>query len=234
MNNRIIGINFLLMMFMIFEGFMIFQLWSSEASLPKDETKGSVNPEKFEAVSLFQVKTIPLSAYDEIIRDNLFASDRKEFVPKPIEPEPKPELKLEPKPEPVKLDTSKITLFGVILMDEQKKALVSDVDKTGKGASLWVKKGDTIDGFMVESIEKDRMIVTQKGNNFVIFLYDEKKPKQRETINREPAQKIISSEPKAIPPQPGKVVTPPVSTEKEDGEHETITTPFGDFKRKKQ
>jgi len=144
-------------------------------------------------------------------------------------------------------------LFGVILIDDQKKALVSDVDKTGKGSSIWVKKGDTIDGFMVESIEKDRMIVTQKGNNFVIFLYDEKKPKQRETINQapvqkiiggetkaitiqqEPAQKIISSETKAIPPQPGKVVTPPpVSPEKEDGEYETITTPFGDFKRKKQ
>jgi len=92
-NNRVIVINFLLIIFIVFEGFMIFQLWSSEASLPKDQTKGSVNPEKFEAVSLFQKETIPLSVYDEIIRDNLFASDRKEFVPKPVEPEPKSELR---------------------------------------------------------------------------------------------------------------------------------------------
>lgn len=234
MNNRIIIINFLLIIFVVFEIFMIFQLGSSETSL--DEKKGPVNPEKFEVVSLYQRKNTPLSAYDTITRDNLFAADRKEFIPKAIEPEPTPEVEAKPEPEPVKLDTTRITLFGVILMDDIQKALVSDVDKSGKGASIWIEKGDVIDGFTVKSIEKDRVIVSQKGKDFVVLLYDEKKPKERETIHRDPVQKIIGNETKIIspPPQPEKSFTPSVSSGKEGGGQDIISTPFGDFKRNKE
>lgn len=233
MNNRIIIINLLLIIVVVFEIFMIFQMGSSETALSKDEKKGPVNPEKFEAVRLYQKNNTPLSAYDAITRDNLFAPDRKEFIPKAVDPESKPES--EPEPVPITLDTGKITLFGVIVMDDIQKALVSDVDKSGKGASIWIEKGDVIDGFTVKSIEKDRVIVSQKGKDFVVLLYDEKKPKQREPIDREPVQKIISNEKKIIPPpQPEKVTIPSVSPGKEEGEQEIISTPFGDFKRNKE
>ena len=239
MNNRIVIINFLLIVFVIFEGFMIFQLWSSESSFSGDETMAQVTPEKFETAALFKKKNTPLSAYNDIVRDNLFAPDRKEFIPQPEpepEPEPETEPEPEPEPEPEKLDTSRITLFGVIIMDELKKALVSDVDKKGKGASIWVEKGDTVDGFMVESIEKDRVIVSHKEKEFVILLYDDNKPKQREAISQKPVQKVITSGPATIPipNEPGKSAAPSASPEKEDDEYEIISTPFGDFKRKKQ
>jgi len=107
----------------------------------------------------------PESHYRAIVDKNLFTPDRAVSVPG--EPEQETEVK---KP---RLSGSAITLFGVIIMDDYKKALVSNPDrKTVDREFRWVTENEEIGDLNVVSIQKERILVAKDGKRFEIGLYD--------------------------------------------------------------
>ncbi len=233
MNSKIFFINIILVIFILFEGMSIIRLWNSEKSFQTIEKIKKIKQKPLKTIRLHQLNELPLSAYTDSVKKNLFSEKRTEYTPEKIKSEPKKEVKgnVKKDPEIKKLNTSKILLFGIILMEDIKKALVSDVDKTSDRPSIWVEQGDSIDGFLIDSIEKDRLIVSNSGEKFSILLYDKKKPKKRKSIQKKNQKK---SSKKIITKEPKKQVIAPKTIENENTKFEVISTPFGDFKRKKK
>lgn len=228
MSRRIFFINFILVIFVIVEIFSVIHLWSSDGSVSDFINTDYVKPLKFKGARLIHRRKLPISAYDTIVQKNLFASDRKEYIKEVVvstksEPEPEVEIKV--------LDTKKITLYGVIIMDDYKQALVTDIDKTSDRNSIWVKKGDTLGNFTIKTIEEDKVIVTNSGKNFSILLYDKENPKQRNYVQQinSPKKKVILT----TPARPVKSAKPAVPSNN-DNDYDIITTPFGKFKVKKR
>jgi hypothetical protein len=62
-----------------------------------------------------------------------------------------------PKPPAEKLN--EITLTGIVYIDNEYQALIED---SGRGKSLYLKKGDKIKDYFVESITKDTMVLTNE------------------------------------------------------------------------
>lgn len=230
MSRRIFFINFILVILVIIEIFSIIHLWSSDGSLSEFVNTDSIKPLKFKGSRILHRGKLPISVYDNIVKKNLFASDRKEYIKELVVSKPEPEVKPEAKPDVKIPDTNNITLYGVIIMDDYKKALVTDIDRTSDRNSIWVKKGDTLGSFTVKDIKKDKLIVANSGKDFFILLYDKKNPKQRDYVRQvnTPAEKVIKTA-----PAPAKPVASSPSSDK-DNDYKIISTPFGQFKVKKR
>lgn len=234
MNNRIFFINAILVIFVAVEAFMVIQLWTSmdNVTLP-----GKSNPAKmkgFEIQKLNNKHVSPLSAYVDITKHNLFSEERAEYRPETPDIEPEQEQKTEKSVEPLK--TNKITLFGVVVMGEYRKALVSDVENKSKRNSIWIEKGEILDDFLIDSIEKDRIVVSNNGEKYSVLLYDAKNPKKRKPVQVSKAKNNTTAGNKKVQAPKPSVPTKKNSSAKKVSEqkYEIFSTPFGDFKRKKQ
>ena len=223
-----------------FEGLMVHRLWFSEEVAFKDSKKQAAKPVKFDNVVVRQKKVAPLSAYVDITKANLFSVERQEFIPEVEETEPEAEPETQDDDAAVEsLDTDKIVVYGVILMDGYQKALVSNPDKKDPKKNIWVSKGDALDKFKVAEIRNDRLILSKKSKKYSVLLYDAKKPKKRPVVAQKPKPRVKPK--KTLKPTVGrkKGNTPDKPTKAEatdtsDDEYEVISTPFGDFKRKKK
>lgn len=205
------------------------RLWSSDGTLSQIIESSPAKSLKFKPVQLVHKRILPITAYNDIIQQNLFSIEREEYKPEAVKPEKELKPEIKPEPKVIELNTNKIVLYGVIIMGDYKKALVTNVDKISNSNSIWVEKGDTVDEFVIDSIEKDRLLVTKSGKRFSILLYDKENPKKRKFVknNITPTKKVIVT-------QPAKPAKSSVASKKDDTEYEIISTPFGEFKRKKQ
>ena len=163
-------------------------------------------------------KTPLESDYRAIVEMNLFSPDRAEVIPD--EPQQTNEIK---KPAP---PGNAITLFGVVIMDGYKKALVSNPDRSSdKREFLWIKENETIGSLNVLSIEKERILVAKNGKNFEIGMYDKNRSTgQVAQTPQDTTPEVISVEakptvkPNQKPAAGGKALSP---------------APFSGFMRKK-
>jgi len=241
-NRTIPVINFILIVTIIIEGLMIVRLWSSEAvdvAYIKNRPSKVI---KLDNIPVYEKKVTPLSAYVDIVKYNLFSSKREAFIKELPEPEPEsevaPEIKKDDRVE--KLTTDKIILYGVIIMDDYRKALVSVSDKKNQLESIWIEKDEVLDNFIVDTIERDRIIVSANNKRYSVLLYNVEKPKKRNYSKQKPVKKKISAQPpkKVKPVTRVKPIIPESKQDSKkkisDGEYEIISTPFGDFKRKKK
>ncbi len=122
-----------------------------------------------------QVQSPPLTDYMVVAEQNIFHPERK------IPPEAKDEKAL-PRPE--------IFLYGTILADNMRLAYIEDrkspQSTPGRGRrQTVVKQGDTISGFVVKSVEADRIVLTRGEEQMIVNLTDSKK--QREVVTAPPA-----------------------------------------------
>ena len=120
--------------------------------------------------------------YDVISKKNLFRPDRKEWI---IE---KPDGTMVDK----KLDTSKLELYGTIIVGDKKNALIFDKGpdqkgaprgkKAGKPGSAAEKKaelyalGDYIGGYVISSIKEKRVVLDYYGEQVTLYLHEGKEP----------------------------------------------------------
>ena len=120
--------------------------------------------------------------YDVISKKNLFRPDRKEWI---ID---KPDGTMVDK----KVDTSKLELYGTIIVGDKKNALIFDKGTNEKGApkgkraskpgSAAEKKaelyalGDYIGGYVISSIKEKRVVLDYYGEKVTLYLHEGKEP----------------------------------------------------------
>lgn len=209
----------------------------SEAGVAgKEETM----PEKAKTV---QKRLAAAVDYNVIVEKNLFSPDRMANVQ---------DQESQPVAEELKISGEKIMLFGVIMIDGNKSALINNPAKSEGGKDYrWVKAGDRISNLKVVEIQKDRIMLNDGNTEYKISLFDQNKTKPAPAaapVKEEP--KIISTGPttgsggeKAAqkPSDTGKTEesdkkAAPKTQEKvkpsEEGEYRIINTPFGKIKKK--
>jgi hypothetical protein len=240
--SRIWAINILLAVFVVFFGMMSFDVWSKgDETIPEIQT--GKNPEKpLPGKGIIERKMPPDSTYSIVAEKNLLSPDRSEIVPE----------KQIQKQGPLKISEKTIFLYGVVVMGDRKKALISNPE-TGSEAGKksvtkekWVAVGDTLGNFSVADIQKDRIILADGANRHEILLYDKNKPARKTDAPEKPAaSSTASKEPITGVTAPAAAVTAKPGTEPPKsgvtdgksapaGEYKIIHTPFGPVKRKTQ
>lgn len=196
-------------------------------------------PEK----KMFTATLPPESSFAPVVEKNLFSPDRKEPV---AAQEPAAESKGEIAE--LKIPGKKVALYGVVLVEDFRKALITNLDKKGKERDVvWVREGETVGTYKVSRIEKDKVFLEENGRQYEIALYSDDKPERRTVAVPEGKPSVIAPEgeekrgsapaPAAeskggAPPSP----RPPAIAGEKGGEedYEVINTPFGQLKRKKK
>ncbi len=140
-------------------------------------------PETKEALP--QAQNIPPSDYAIIAEQNLFHPDRK------IPAEKKAEA---PKAQP------EFVLYGTLLAGDISLAYIEDMKSPqstpGRGKrQTTLKKGDTLSGFTLKEIEKDKIVMVRGEDSIIVHLTDSSKSKTRAAASTQPVP--AASQPKA-------------------------------------
>lgn len=238
-------INIFLMLTIGFVSINIWDIWQKETvDLPGivSGKKDTIAPKKRK---ILKDRLKSASEYEAIVDNNLFAPNRMANIQAPDE-------SLMETDETVRIDGEKVMLYGVIILDDYKKALINNpVRNKGKNKNkkdnLWIIEGDQVGDLKVMRIGKDQILLSDGFKNYNISLYD---PKKRKKLKSKPhktkAPQVISaggnagssgkkSKPayrkakssKADLPKKHKKVS-----ESDDGKFEIIDTPFGKIKRR--
>lgn len=188
-------INMVLALAAAFIGLQAYQ--SISAITPEDNFKRPTpqNGPKTSVPSV-QWKTSPESAYAVIVNRNLFSEERQP----PTRSEqvlPETEVKV------VNISGQQITLYGVILTDDYRIALISNpTRKNGQKSTRWIRPGDRIESLEVESIQKDSITFREGEKRTRIVLYDDDKVINRESITTDAQPNVVTTEPKKEPEKP--------------------------------
>ena len=196
-------------------------------------------------------KMPPETAYGAVADRNLFSPDRAEFVEEV-------QAEAELVKDDIRISGRKIVLYGVIMMDDYSTALISDPKpKSSKRRSMWVKEwdiiGDSAEGVVVSSIQKESITLRDGEKMYEVLLYDKDKPREKVAARKQTKPTVVTTKQTAVttkqttaarPPAPrvkpgSKNAVPPKVTTKKgsspgDGEYELIDTPFGKIKRRKK
>jgi hypothetical protein len=244
--SRIWVINILLAAFVVFFAMMSFDVWSKgDETIPEIQT--GKNPEKpLPGKGIIERKMPPDSIYSIVAEKNLFSSDRSEVVPeKPTQ-----------KSGPLKISEKMVFLYGVVVMGDRKKALISnpesgsEANKKSGAKEKWVALGDTLGNFNVADIQKDRIILADGANKHEILLYDKNKPARKITAPEKAAPSTTASNIAGSgPTAPAAAAATTAATKAGTGpspsnvaegkgapaaEYKIVNTPFGPVKRKIQ
>ena len=122
-------------------------------------------------------------AFSVIAKRNVFSHDRKEWlvkavIPKGSELDVKKQDKKEMKKKALAQKKAlagkpkKIVLHGIVMAGGLKKDLINNpLTGVSKKKTLYVEEGEELEGYMVTSIEKDRIKLDWHGEEIVIMLY---------------------------------------------------------------
>ncbi len=250
-------INIVLVVGVIFFAVKTFDVWFSRQKQypePIPQTKQEIQQEK-----QFTKRNVPPESSYRVIADkNLFSEDRKEYLPPTIDSELESALENETEIKPFDGFGKNVTLYGVMIWDDIKKALITNPDrKTGEPQDIWVQKGDTlleikrrdrVATLKVDEILNDRILVRDETSKYEILIYDKEKTRKREMIKMDEAPEVIipGETPRAasrtrqaqpqqreIPPNtPNNTAPDSQSEEAPEPQFEIINTPFGEIKRR--
>lgn len=186
MFSKIWLINLVLAVFAIFFGLKAYGVWS-------EEEKTALEMQAVESHKARPKKRIvkrrmpPESDYSVVVERTLFSPERA--LPDLQEEEPAVE-----EIKDLKVSGKRFFLYGVILTDDYKAALITDTEvKRGKKKQKWVMVGDTVGGFSVADIKKDRIILAQGAMEYEILLYDKDKPKRGAPVIKKAKPTVIRS-----------------------------------------
>jgi hypothetical protein len=174
------------------------------------------------------------SAYDIVAAHNLFSQDREEYLPD------EPEAETEPAASDVKISGKTITLYGIVIMNEYKKALINNpIRGNDEPKDKWISVGDTVGNLTVAAIETESVSFRDGSKKYDVLLYDDKKQRDRsrptspaapQVINTASPKKAVKTAKKA--PKKDRDKAP--EKEKANDGFRTLKTPFGDMKVQKK
>lgn len=248
MISRVWFINGILAIALILCGVKIWDVWhgappvfSEKAALEDpDKTK---SPKK-----ILEMRLSDSGSYQNVVDKNLFSPDR---APGP----PETTVAEAPIAEEVAVSGEKIVLYGVVMLDGYKRAMINDPVDRSKDFK-WVAEGEMIGNLSVREIQEDNILLVDAAKTYRILLYDPEKAAKavaQSSGKNQPAQpQVISAGEKPPVEAKSQAVSagekPPVSvknTEKSekyqekvtlsaDGQYEIIETPLGQIKRKRK
>lgn len=215
-------INLSLLLCVLLIGSKTIDIWSSNNS-PTLKTEEKVSSQPIKPI---KAKYIPSETqYENIVRDNVFSKERREYVPIVEEKEEEAQTVVTQS----NIKGRNVTLYGIIMMDDYASALVSNLDrKAGEKPHVWIKKGETIGGMTVNEIRPDSIILKEGSIKYKIVLNDENKSKTRSVEKKVESPKIVTTT--SVPKSKPKAIQ---KDQASDDEYETVNTPFGEFKRRK-
>ncbi len=182
MISRFWWLNFALSIILIFLIINTIMVWQRDVIIePSKKTDSNIQWPK----PLYKENQKPdREQYDTIAKKNLYNSQRKENVQKPkVKKEVKPIIqtvaapKSDPKPvleEIGILEKNDLNLFGVIIMENLKTALINNVGKEKTTKQVWVKSKDRIGEYTIEKILSEMLIVSYAGKQYKVPLFEKK------------------------------------------------------------
>ena len=221
MFSKIWVINFLLMISFVVFGVKSYGVWS-EGGEVSPEVRAGERPKPQSRKRIVARQIAPESAFGVVVDKNIFTPDRARF-------EPEEEDAPVPVAEDVKVSGKKILLYGVIITDDYKAALVTDPGgKSGKRRTMWVKPGDNVGEFNVSGIREESIVLREGSMSYEVLLYDTDKSRVGSTVAKKESRPTVVS-------APAKKSEPEPTVEKKktvEGKYETVITPFGKYKRR--
>jgi len=199
MLSKIWLINILLAVCVSFFGIKAYGVWSGEKKAALEmqpvETR-KAKPVRKSKKRISKKVAPPEIEYDVVVSKNLFSPERTEAKPDKAKESLKAKAK-DPKADKLLMASlKKIVLYGVVIADDYKSALVTDVktskvfaksrysrhpQKGAKKELIWVKVGDDLGDFKVADIMEDKVLLKNGSKSYDILLYDENKSKSRST-----------------------------------------------------
>jgi hypothetical protein len=175
MGRRIWWINLALAGCAAFLGVQTFRAWNREipaVSSPEEPDAREATP--VPDVQISSRRSLqPESLYGAVTQRNLLSPDRAEYVPPTPEPEKAPEEIPEAEPEPAVISGRRISLRGVVMAGNFKKALIDNpAPKQGDPARIWVSEGEALGGVTVRSVEREAVLLDHQGKTYRVSLYE--------------------------------------------------------------
>ncbi|MFP4533083.1 MAG: hypothetical protein ACLFNS_10405 [Desulfobacterales bacterium] len=168
MNFKIWFLNVFLAALIAVSGFRIMHLWEAapqamvDVPSPKKESRAAADAKE-------KNRLIEERAYELLVRQNLFAPDRQEYVPETNEEEPEPE------PEGPKISGEKVVLYGIIITGGRKTALINNPGgKLGDGKFKWVEEGQAMSNLKVTAIHPEEIVLNDGSEEYQILLSEKK------------------------------------------------------------
>ena len=226
MVSKIWLINAVFALLVAFFGLKAYEVWVQEnkgLGIPEMARKPTQGVAKSVGM-LDKRKMPPESEYNALMAKNLFLPERTEIFPDETKTNEVKAVISPAQQKNLEQFLKRITLYGMVITDNFAEALVSDptfkpvfkrgtklgVQKTPKEnrrkvkQTKWVKAGDVLGDFQVESIKPDRVLLKAGGQSYALLLYDKEKVRIRAPVK-----------PKTGPTVVGTAVTPLVPKVKE-------------------
>ncbi|MCK4533897.1 MAG: hypothetical protein KAT81_00115 [Syntrophobacterales bacterium] len=236
-------INVILAVCVAFFGAKSIGVWVERGDEIKTAQVVAEKTKKWHIKKVTREKMPPETAYGAVTDRNLFSPDRAELVEEEG-------VQAEAVKGDIRISGRKIVLYGVIMMEDYRTALISDPKpKSSKRRSMWVKEGDIIgdstEGVVVSSIQKESITLLDGGKMYEVLLYDKDKLREKVAAQKQTKPTVVTTKPTAVarPPAPGmkpgsknaapSKVTTKKSSPPGDDEYKMIDTPFGKIKVRK-
>ncbi len=176
MLSRMWLINTVLACFIVFFGIKAYGIWSEEAKIDPgiQVIESAKEPSKKKRLTRTQIPA--KSTYDMIVEKNLFSPDREGSDS--VEPEEETNVGR------LQYNGETVLLYGVVVADDYKKALIIYPNKPRAGIekTQWVMEGDRFGNLLVASIKDESVILKADNREWEVKLYDQKKPKIRSPL----------------------------------------------------
>ena len=112
------------------------------------------------------IDPLPLSDFEEIVRRPVFTASRRPFVPPTERAQTLAGLR-----------SPDLRLAGVAIDTNKKRALLRTAQQP---QGRWVEQGDSIDGWLLQSVSEDAVIVASGQQAHELRLYPARAPSSRE------------------------------------------------------
>jgi hypothetical protein len=235
MNSKIWLINLALLGITILFGVKLYDTWSHAVHIPLKHTAiESTGRRDAGTPKVFSRRSLPAEEeYEGVVKNNLFVQEREttekeESSTAEITPEALPTL------------PGQMRLFGVILTDGQKTALMTNPDrKAVSRKELWVKVGDAVGDYKVIEIENQKIVLEKERKSYDLFLYDKDKPRSPAVVVQgggEEPKGVTAEQPvvKEIPVEKKEVPKTRQPESSPGGKTVVIETPFGKIVREEK
>lgn len=225
-------------------------IWQNELIIPP--ASKATAPDQWPNPSHVDRNRPDLKSYEPVSQKNLFNENRRErdpvsltdaekvkpALPKPV---PKPAPEPVPRPKPISeiqiLDKKELEVFGVVIGDNLKYALVRDPDDSNEKKQIRVMEKTSIGRFTVEKILPELIVVSDKETSYKVPVFEKKEPDENGS-SKKTARNLMpvvpSEKANIISTNDSQTENPNKKIEKEEDEWVILDTPFGKKRIKKR